>query len=137
MIVQITSDLKEQLLAENLDSAQLILDFTEWKSGAEDDHYFFGRDGLGRGSKFLAHVHMVPLFVPADADNWDKCWQHRWPRKSDRYLFYVDGGRSFGFLLITIINDPGAHKVWGPAYKKYRSDLEHIADEFFHFGKIP
>lgn len=135
--VKLTSDLTDQLLAENLDPIQLIIDFSDWKAGAEDDHFVFGRDGLGRGSKLLNHVHMVPLFVPEDWDEWQRCWENSWPRKSDRYLFYADGGLAYGYLLIAIINDPGAHKVWSAPFKAYRIALEQIADDFFYFGKVP
>ncbi|WNO03979.1 hypothetical protein [Rhodoferax mekongensis] len=135
--VAITNALRGQMQAWGLDPAELIEDFTTWKSGPEDDHFTFGSNALGRGSKLLHHVHMVPLFVPEAYDQWLVNWENYRPRTSDRYLFYVDGGLAYGYLLIAIINDPGAHAVWQPQYAQYRKDLESIADDFFHFGIIP
>jgi hypothetical protein len=135
--VAITDALCGELLALGIDPAELIEDFSSWKAGPEDEHFTFGSDALGRGSKLLRHVHMVPLFVPEDYEEWAFNWENYRPRTSDRYLFYVDGGLAYGYLLIAVINDPGAHTVWLKQYAQYRKDLESIADEFFHFGTMP
>ena len=135
--VAIAEALRAQILSVGMDPNELIQDFSDWKDAPNVEHFTFGSDALGRGSKLLRHVHMVPLFVPEDWDYWTHQWSHGWPRTSDRYLFYVDGGLAYGYLLIAIIDDPGAHAVWTTAYARYRKDLEGIADSFFYFGLMP
>jgi len=81
---------------------------------------------------------MVPLFVESDLAKWDRAWQlHQARRTSDRYLFYADGGAHKGFLLIDILNDPGAHDIWKPAYRQMLNAWEGIAEQFIFFGIAP
>lgn len=58
-------------------------------------------------------------------------------RTSDRYLLYAYGGHREGYLLISVIDDPGAHELWAPQNKARRQALEEIAEAFCVFGTIP
>ncbi|MDQ1922150.1 hypothetical protein [Massilia pseudoviolaceinigra] len=115
----------------------------EWKNDpAGRQTTVFGRDVANMGSRYARHAHMVPV---NDADKlalWKKTWaknrkhnsnQHQ---LSDRYLIYADGGR-YGYLIIDIINDPGAHKVWTAKFTAVRDMWEEIASDFVCLGKIP
>lgn len=115
----------------------LAQEFAAWKAGGEDDHYDFGKDGLGINSKVLCHVHMVPKNVRGAQDAWDKAWARYGRRTSDRYLFYAYGGPRLGWLLLDVIDDPGAHKVWEDEQRDYRLQLEAWAQAFVDFGKVP
>lgn len=133
-----TSSLARDLSAAELDPNQLMVDFSEWKDHDPDEHYLFGKDGFNAGSNNLRHVHIVPLFVATDQEKWDHAWESRHGRRtSDRYLFYADGGKREGFLLIDILDDPGAHTIWMPAYRGTRQFWEDIAEQFIVFGTVP
>ena len=113
--------------------ATLITDFSEWKSGDEFEHPIFCHDQVENG---LHHVHMVPLNKIEDLKKWDaqmvkKHTRHK--RRSDRYLLFADGGR-FGYLLIQILDDPGAHALWKnkAALKNYLT----VADNFIFNGSV-
>lgn len=135
--VRIASELAAEIQADGLDPQDLISDFQDWKAGQPDDSYIFGWDVLGIGSTYLYHAHMVPLNVKADLVTWDNAWSLRGRRTSDRYLFYADGGAREGFLLVAVIDDPGAHLIWQAAYKSMRDELEHIAEQFCVYGIVP
>lgn len=127
--------LQEKLTSRGLDPETLKTDFIEWKEGGDDDSYVFAKDGLNRGSKYLSHAHMVPSIEAAKAV-WDSAWTKYRKRTSDRFLFYVDGGLAYGFLLLDIADDPGAHKVWENEPSRVKK-LEHAAEAFYMSGVIP
>ena len=132
----IAPPLLAKLTELNLSSAQLLEDFLEWKSSDEEDSsYFFAKDGLNRGSKHLAHAHILPT-VSADRAAWDFAYERFRKRTSDRYLFYVDGGFSYGYLLLDIVADPGAHAVWDTHPNNMKA-LEAAAEAFFFHGSVP
>lgn len=133
--VRAGSDLEAQIRNAGLDPLFLIDAFTDWKSGPADDHYEFGHDALGIGSRYLYHVHMVPLHDALAWRVWDNAWRRRSRRTSDRYLFYADGGASEGYLLISAIDDPGAHAIW--QQPTIIRAWESIADDFCVFGTVP
>jgi hypothetical protein len=135
--VHVASALREKLdiIAGAADA--LAAEFALWKSGGEDDHYDFGKDGLDLRSKVLYHVHLVPKNVPEAQDAWDKAWERYGKRTSDRYLFYAYGGQRLGWLLLDVIDDPGAHEVWEDAFREYRQQLEAWAQDFTDFGTLP
>jgi len=136
--VRITPQLVAQLQANGRDPGQLLSDFEAWKAGREDDSYIFGHDSLGIGSKYLYHTHMVPLNDQVALDLWDKVWERgRGRRTSDRYLLYAYGGPREGYLLIAVIDDPGAHELWAPKNNGQRAALEEVAEDFCVFGSIP
>ena len=88
------------------------------------------------GTKVLYHVHMVPRNVPGAQQQWDQDWRRYGRRTSDRYLFYANSGSGRDYLLIDLVDDPGAHQVWDAAYAEYRKELEKTADDFVYFGKV-
>ena len=120
---------------EGLTPQDLITDFQDWKSGHPDDHYLFGHDVRGIGSAYLLHAHMAPLTITADKVTWDAAWQKCRKRTSDRYVFYADGGSREGYLLVAVIDDPGAHAIWQNAVAV--SDFEQVAEDFCVFGNTP
>lgn len=134
-IVQITKALENQLLGAGKDPTDLLDDFSDWKDGY--DVYQFGRDSSNGKPPFFYHVHLVPVNDP-DPNKlilWNKSWSKGWSsqkRTSDRYLLYVDGGR-FGFLLVALIEDPGAHLIW----KTGLGILNKIAEDFEFNGSLP
>lgn len=137
--VLLTEGLREYLRESRLDEETLVQQFRDWKALAAvgKEHFAFGRDAAGLGNRHLRHVHMVPLFTPVAEQRWTQAWKRRGTRTSDRYLFYADGTPAFGYLLITLINDPGAHQVWQPQYRDFVEMIERIADDFHHHGKTP
>jgi len=68
---------------------------------------------------------------------WDEAWSRYGKRTSDRYLFYTYGGARLGWLLLDLIDDPGAHLVWTLEYRAYRHTLEAWAEAFSDFGVLP
>ena len=139
MRVQLLPALAEQLLNSGHAPQTLVEAFSDWKAAGEDDHYLFARDALNRGSKWLRHVHIVPLNNVEALEHWDAAWSRYRKRTSDRYLFYVDGGSLYGFLLLHIVDDPGAHRFLSTPTKAEQQLLnvfEHIADKFVHYGTI-
>jgi Toxin YafO, type II toxin-antitoxin system len=138
LVAHLSSVLKNDFNLDGVDSSLFIQRFLEWKQSSEDDSYFFGKDGLNRGSSLVRHVHMVPIHLGMDETEWDKNWKFNRKRTSDRYLFYVDG-QQFGYLLLLLVDDPGAHAFLSSSDiedRKMLSELERWADEFFYFGKI-
>lgn len=137
--VHLTGALRETLAAVGLDARVLADQFQQWKDGQAlgREHYAFGRDAAGLGNPRLRHVHLVPLFVPQDEQRWRLAWRRGSERKSDRYLFYADGTPAHGYLLIAVINDPGAHAIWQPKHRAFIRLIERIADDFHHHGTLP
>ncbi len=137
--VLLTEDLRDHLRAIGADKQALVRSFQQWKALAAQgkEHFEFGRDVPGLGNRHLRHVHMVPLYSPADEARWRRNWRYGRERKSDRYLLYADGTPAFGYLLITLINDPGAHTLWEPQNRQLVQLLERIADDFHHHGRAP
>lgn len=111
---------------------------------AEYDEYLFGKDGAyqlptvnGRRN-VLRHVHLVPLKSPEQLKQWDKSWHFRRRKSSDRALVYVDNGRG-DYLLIHILNDPGAHETASMRTLQHRQLMEQlakVADMFIHSGQV-
>lgn len=130
--------LVEAFASEKLEAQRFMDRFLQWKQDGEDESYFFGKDALNLHSTLVRHVHMVPLSSPDSLTAWDTNWKRRRKRVSDRFLFYADGG-SHGYLLLYIVNDPGAHAFLNsaePASQAVRAALQAMADQFYHFGIV-
>ena len=80
---------------------------------------------------------MVPANMQDDLAKWDRNWCSYRKRTSDRYILYADGGMSYGFLLIALIEDPGAHELWNPDRRGEVNVLEAVAENFSNFGTLP
>jgi Toxin YafO, type II toxin-antitoxin system len=135
---QLSPWLTQAFAAEGVDAQRFMDRFVQWKQAGEDESYFFGKDALNLRSKLIRHVHMVPLASPQALAAWDTNWQRRRKRVSDRFLFYVDGARH-GYLLLYIVNDPGAHDFLNsanPASRAVRQAMQKMADQFYHFGIV-
>jgi hypothetical protein len=135
--VTLTNPLRQQLSAGGVDPDQLCSDFATWKTGGDDDSYLFGKHSVATRGQHLCHVHLVPLNEPATLSRWNTAWRRRSKRTSDRCLFYADGGRAYGFLLIAVIGDPGAHAVWQESRRAEVAFLEKIAADFYYTGRFP
>jgi hypothetical protein len=135
--VHLTAQLREDLRANGLVEQTFVDDFRDWQSALTrgEEHFNFGRDAAGLGNPHLRHVHFVPLYVDDDYSKWQRHWRWRRERTSDCYLMYADGTPAHGYLLITLVVDPGAHSLWQD--KPFVNVLERIADDFHHFGKLP
>jgi Toxin YafO, type II toxin-antitoxin system len=75
--------------------------------------------------------------VQDDLARWNHNWRYHRKRTSDRYILYANGGISHGFLLIAIINDPGAHALWNEQNRAVLALMEGIAEQFCIFGRLP
>jgi hypothetical protein len=141
---QASTKLTESLAAQESDVNELILDFDFWKALSGDQETdIFGRDGANLGSTFFRHVHMIPFNDASALALWNYNFQNSRGKTSNRYLFYVDGGAAYGYLLLTVIDDPvtpgaeGAHDIWKPHNADLLAELNRLADEFYHRGIVP
>jgi len=132
--VALTGWLEQKLRAAGLDPQVLVDDFRAWRE-APTESYIFGRDSAGIECRYLFHAHMVPINSEDDLARWKRDYERYREMRSDRYLFYARAGQD-NYLLIDLIDDPNAHAVWLPKYREYRLKLEHVADQFYHFGRI-
>lgn len=133
--VQLASQLITALTASGQDPEELKSNFTEWKSGEPEEHYWFSRDV--KGDLGLFHAHLIPRNDLEKRSQWDSDWGDYRKRRSDRYLLYANGGLRYGYLLIDVIEDPGAHDLWTSAQRRRLSNFETIADNFTYFGQVP
>lgn len=148
MAVEVSNILAQALASTGANKQTLINLFTAWINSQKLECSVFGKDGLNRGSKYLAHVHMRPV-VPAagtapqsvideatdSLEKWKKLVDRgSWP-KSDRYLFYAHNGNG-DYLLIYIVNNPGAHQFLQNPSSSDASMLkqfEAAANQYWHF----
>lgn len=85
---------------------------------------------------------MIPMNNAGNLASWKKIYAKNkkynsyQPQLSDRYLIYADGGRH-GYLIIDLINDPGAHQIWNARFKGIREHWEEVASDFVCLGKLP
>lgn len=138
MKVHVAGPLKQELQA--LDPALeglFVAKFFEWKSGDEFNHYWFSNEKLGDDG-FLYHAHLIPQNVPESRSVWDYFWgrpRERHRRRSDRYILYARN--SLGdFLIVGIIDDPGAHLLWEKQNKHHLDSYVAAAENFVVFGVI-
>jgi len=143
--------------------AQFLADFKYWKGTPNNGKQttVFGRNVLNHNSKYLTHVHMVPLAPvaqpvvppvapatppappppPSPLQQWQTVYNNNQKHNanqdqtSNRYLFYTYDKRH-GFLLIMMIND-NAHDIWNPKYQSVLQNWEEIAEDFVCFGTVP
>lgn len=148
--VQATAYLQNSLAAAELEN--LFADFAEWKSlgaAGENYSYIFGKDAAYKPPICqhyeLRHAHMAPLSNPFAMALWNWAWNQTPPRKrtSDKALIYTQSenkySKKIGFLLISIIDDPEAHrtaKMSTPQDKALMQHFAKIAKEFIFSGKI-
>ncbi len=144
MDVKITKALKHAFDEDNLNS-QLFVDlFREWKQSGEFNSYDFGKDSayfkpcVGGKQYVLRHVHLVPIFDKTQLSKWNKGWQFKSRKTSNRVIIYVDDGKS-RFLLIYILSEPDAHDVALMRTQKHKELMEgfaKVAEAFVLDGSI-
>jgi hypothetical protein len=143
MKIHLSSDLHQRFASLGEDPDRLVHEFEKWKGDPDGRQtIIFGRDVANTGSRYVRHAHMIPM---NDADNlalWKKIYAKNkkynsyQPQLSDRYLIYANGGR-YGYLMMDIINDPGAHRIWTARFKAVRDHWEEVATDFVCLGKLP
>lgn len=146
IIVDITQALRQTLLKNNANPQELLDAFREWKTAGElgeDDFYEFGKDTayitpkVNDENYVLRHVHLVPLLDKNQLEQWNKNWQHRRLRTSDRALVYVQDNQRF--LLIDILPEPFAHKIAQmktPQDKQLMEIFAKIAEQYIYHHEI-
>jgi hypothetical protein len=134
IIVNITSQLKQKL-SGSLTPEKLIERFINWKSGEEYSSYWFGHNKIENG---LTHVHMAPVTDGDSKTKWNYWWLNNRPhlRRSYCYLLYAYD-KLYGYLLIDVLFDPGAHNLWKPNAKQQLENYETVADNFIYNGTFP
>jgi mRNA interferase YafO len=135
MAVRITNALRDVLHLEDLDSHRLMSQFEQWKRdwpSKEYDAYQFGKDGayvrpeVGGAPYSLRHVHLPPLLDLAKLRRWNKGWQFRSRKTSNRVLVYSEDGRG-NYLLIYVLNEPDAHEIARMRTPEHRELMEGFA----------
>jgi len=120
--------------SRGLDPELIREEFEKYKSGAEFDHEWFCHDVGSNPREYLRHVHFIPSDLAAEAQ-WlaDFADPHRKARRtSDRYVLYAWDPRH-GYLIIDILDDPGAHTLWKQRHKKL-PNYELAATNFCTYG---
>lgn len=145
MTVNITKALRTALQADNLDEKILLKSFQRWKNSRDEyGSYLFGKEGaymipkIDGKSYRLRHVHLPPLSIPGQLEVWNKQWQRRGRKTSDRVLVYVENGRG-DYLLIFILPEPMAHeiaKMQTPAHRQIMESFASVAAKFLETGQI-
>lgn len=139
MTVHVAGPLKRELNGIGPQAeATLVAKFTQWVAGDEFGHYWFCNRKLG-DDKYLYHVHLIPENEKNKRATWDDLWKkprRRHERRSDRYLLYAENGRG-DYLLIELLDDPGAHKLWEREYRGTLQDYITVAENYVLFGEVP
>jgi mRNA interferase YafO len=144
MVVRITTVLENKLKSGGLDSRLFVKSFKDWKSGEEHESFYFGKDGkyftpsVGGVPYVLRHVHLVPIIERSTLNLWKKSWRHRSRKTSDRVLVYVQDNQG-GYLLITILPEPGSHQIARMETPQDRDLMERfalIAEAFINDGEV-
>lgn len=109
-------------------------EFASYKLGNEFDHQWFCHDVGADPGKYLRHVHFIPT-APQSEAQWLSDFEdrHRYKnRTSDRYVLYACDPRH-GYLIIDILDDPGAHDLW-KARHTHLPKYELAATDFCTYG---
>ncbi|PTT42367.1 hypothetical protein DBR23_03680 [Acidovorax sp. HMWF018] len=121
-------------------------EFSAWKArgpAGEYAFYAFGRDGeYSRpkvlGVNVLRHVHLAPRVDPHEQAEWKRRWRKGWQKTSDRVLVYAQD-QTHGYLLIYILDEPGAHEIAemrSPEDEKLMKQMAKVASDFIFDGSI-
>lgn len=132
--VWIFGDLFSTLESRGIAPEFLRESFAAYKSGDEFSHKLFCHDIGSDPRCYLRHVHFIPT-DPESQKVWIDLYRDRFKRKrrtSDRYVLYAQD-KNYGFLLIDILDDPGAHDLWMQRRTKL-AGYEKIASDFCTFG---
>jgi len=83
---------------------------------------------------YLRHVHFIPTDAAAEA-KWleDFADKHKKKRRtSDRYVLYASDPKH-GYLIIDMLDDPGAHDLWKNRRTKL-ANYDNAATDFCTYG---
>lgn len=134
--VWILGDLFDTLAPRGLNSETLRNSFAAYKGGDEFSHKLFCHDIGSDPGCHLRHVHFIPT-DPEDLNRWMELFKIPYKRKqrtSDRYVLYAHD-KTYGFLLIDILDDPGAHSLWSQR-RTTLAGYEKVASNFCTFGPV-
>jgi hypothetical protein len=109
-------------------------EFSNYTSGDRLNHPWFCHDVGADPGEYLCHVHLIPT-DPENERQWLADFEHSYRyknRTSDRYVLYACDPRH-GYLIIDILDDPGAHDVWKARYTKL-PNYELAATDFCTYG---
>lgn len=117
----------------------LVKAFTWWKQdpSREFESPFFGKDSalirpsVGGCTYMLRHCHVVPLHNAAEKRRWAIEHKRRSRKTSDRVLIYVEHRDQY--LLIDVIDDPGAHEIMRMVDQQGKSFMQKCAEEAHAF----
>jgi len=115
--------------------ADLVDAFKWWKesTGREFQSPIFGKDAalfspkVGGRAYALRHCHLVPLNDANALKAWARSHRFGSRKVSDRVLIYVQ--QDDDFLLIDIVDDPGAHALMRMTDKQGKSFMLKCAEE--------
>ena len=152
--VQLTSLLRQALLAEGFDPDEFAQYFADWKAlgdAGEYLDYYFGKDGFydhprRHGRRVLRHVHLPPADermsgteAPSPAlARWEQSWKRRGRKTSDTALIYAEAP-AWGYLLIYIAREPQGQELAQMATvatKTFMNQLADVAERFVFNGSI-
>lgn len=143
--VRITQALKYSLQCSAIDENIFIEKFTAWKLSADEyGSYLFGKDSayikpdVDGKSYVLRHVHLPPLADEGQLRLWNKKWQQRSRKTSDRVLIYVEDNRG-NYLLIFILPEPIAHaiaKMQTLEHQQIMNGFASVAAQFLDTGEV-
>jgi Toxin YafO, type II toxin-antitoxin system len=139
-----TNSLREQFQEVGANLSDFVQQFNDWKSSSEYGSYLFGKDGAygppvpSASPGRLKHVHLVPVLDEGALAAWDRDWERRTRKVSDRALVYAED-LSGNFLLLFIFNEPEAHEIARmktPENKLLMKQLVAVAAEWAFSGKV-
>jgi hypothetical protein len=142
--VRTTTALRSLFDAEALDIGLFCAQFEQWKLTDEYSSYWFGKDSayvapaVSGDNYILRHVHLAPVADKTQLAKWNRSWQRRSRKTSDRVLIYV-GDNSGDFLLIFILSEPDAHAIAAMKNQKHKEIMEGfaaVAEAFIVDGSI-
>lgn len=133
--VQVTDVLRRALEDDGYDVDDYLRYFGNWKANWPANEYedpFFGKDGDYRepkrnGKMVLRHVHLPPEADQKKASIWDYLARKKKRKKSDTALVYAYD-KTYGYLLIAILQEPDGHKLADMKTQESKELMEGFAD---------
>jgi hypothetical protein len=113
----------------------LINAFSWWKEDSSREYLspFFGKDSalitptVGGNAYVLRHCHLVPLHSQEALRRWSIEHRRKSRKTSDRVLIYAQHADKY--LLIDVVDDPGAHEIMRMSDKRGKSLMQKFAEE--------
>ena len=132
-----TTEFVQDFKSNNWNLSIFQQEFAKWKHYGENSSYTFAHD-KGDPPRYLRHAHLAPEGEGERLLEWKIHWDNpKWRhlRKSDRGIFYAHA-RQQEYILIGLLEDPGAHEIWKKHGRPLRLKWEDHAEQFCVFNKI-